>query len=157
LDNALNAGQRAMLSEYHIDKLPEALLASQKIPKFLPPKKFNLSKIAKDIKDFGIDSLKDDKHFEGLPLERDGKINPDFHKEIFLGNHELFESDIQHDETRRNKKLEEIFNDADANHDQQLSKDELLSYVLNNVNQHLREGKERNTQLFLLIDSNQDG
>jgi hypothetical protein len=46
---------------------------------------------------------------------------------------------------------------ADANRDQQLSKDELLSFVLNNVNQHLREGKERNTQLFLLIDSNQDG
>jgi hypothetical protein len=100
-----------MLAEYHIDKLPEALRISQKIPKFEPPKKFNLSKIAKDIKDFGIHSLKDDKHIEGVPLERDGKINPDFHKEIFLGNHELFEADIQHDESRRNKKLEEIFNE----------------------------------------------
>jgi len=46
---------------------------------------------------------------------------------------------------------------ADNNHDQQLSKDELLNYVLKNVNQHLREGKQRNTQLFILIDSNQDG
>ncbi len=46
---------------------------------------------------------------------------------------------------------------ADGVHDQQLSKDELLNYVLNNVNKHLREGKERNTQLFLLIDTNQDG
>ncbi len=42
-------------------------------------------------------SLKDDKHIEGLPLESDGKINPDFHKEIFWSNHELFQSDIQHD------------------------------------------------------------
>jgi hypothetical protein len=100
-----------MMSEYHIDKLPAALRASQIIPKFERPKKFNLSKIAKDLRDFGIHSLKDDKHIEALPLERDGKINPDFHKEIFLGNHELFESDIQHDEQRRNKKLEEIFNE----------------------------------------------
>ena len=110
LNDTLNAGQRAMLSEYHIDKLPAALRASQKIPKFEKPKKFNVSQIAKDLKDFGIDSLKDDKHLEGLPLERDGKINPDFHKEIFLGNHELFEADIQHDEKKRDKKLEEIFN-----------------------------------------------
>jgi hypothetical protein len=107
--NNLNPGQRAMLSEYHIDKLPAALRISQIIPKFEAPKKFNLSKIAKDLKAFGIHSLKDDKHIEALPLERDGKINPDFHKEIFLGNHELFESDIQHDEKKRNNKLEEIF------------------------------------------------
>ena len=109
-NSSLNAGQRAMLSEYHINKLPDALRLSQAIPKFEAPKKFNLSKIANDLKQLGIDSLKDEKHLEGLPLDRDGKINPDFHKEIFLGNHELFEDDIQHDENRRNKKLEEIFN-----------------------------------------------
>ncbi len=99
-----------MLSEYHIDKLPAALRISQIIPKFEPPRKFNLTKIAQDLKAFGIHSLKDDKHIEALPLERNGKINPDFHKEIFLGNHEVFEFDMQHDEQKRNKKLEEIFN-----------------------------------------------
>lgn len=46
---------------------------------------------------------------------------------------------------------------ADNDHNQQLSKDELLDYVLSNVNKHLKEAKEKNTQLFLLIDSNQDG
>ncbi|CAF4828587.1 unnamed protein product, partial [Rotaria socialis] len=97
-----------------------ALRISQIIPKFEAPRKFNLTKIAKDLKDFGIHSLKDDKHIEGLPLERNGQINPDFHKEIFLGNHELFESDIQSDENKRNKKLEEIFNEADLDHDQHL-------------------------------------
>ncbi|UJR07816.1 hypothetical protein I4U23_012099 [Adineta vaga] len=156
-NSTTNAGIRAMLSEYHIDKLPVALQISQKIPKFEKPRKFNISKIAQDLKEFGIHSLKDDKHIEALPLERDGKINPDFHKEIFLGNHELFEADIQHDEEKRNKKLEEIFNEADADHDQRLSKEELLNYVLKNIHQHLREAKERNSQLFLLIDSNQDG
>jgi len=46
---------------------------------------------------------------------------------------------------------------VDVDYDQQLSKDELLNYVLKNVNQHIKEAKDRNTQLFLLIDSNQDG
>ena len=70
----------------------------------------NLTQIAKDFKEFGINHLKDDQHLEGLPLDRHGKVNPHFHKEIFLGNHELFESEIQHDVRKRNKKLEEIFN-----------------------------------------------
>ncbi|CAF4066215.1 unnamed protein product, partial [Rotaria sp. Silwood1] len=156
-NSTLNAAQRAMLSEYKMDNLPAALRMSQIIPKFQPPKKFNLTQIAKDLHDFGIHSLKDDKHIEGLPLERDGMIDPDFHKEIFLGNHELFETDIQNDEKKRNKKLEEIFNEADVDHDQHVSKDELLNYVLRNVNKHIQEAKDRNSQLFLLIDSNQDG
>jgi len=75
------------------------------------PKDFNLTEIANDLKKFGINHLEDDKHFEGLPLDRNGKVNPDFHKEIFLGNHELFESDIQRDTQKRNRKLEEIFNE----------------------------------------------
>ena len=110
VETNLTAQQRAMLSEYKMNKLPEALRVSQELPKFVKPRKFNLTKIANDIKDFGIHSLKEDKHLEAVPLERDGQINPDFHKEIFLGNHELFEKDIQHDEIKRNKKLEEIFN-----------------------------------------------
>ena len=65
--------------------------------------------MANELKDFGIHSLKDEKHLEGVPLERDGAVNRDFHKEIFLGNHELFESDIRHNEQKRNSKLEEIF------------------------------------------------
>lgn len=84
-------------------KLPLAL------PKFELPKKFNLSKIVKSLKELSIGGLKEDKHLEGLPLDRQGKANPDFHKEIFLGNHELFEHEIQHDETKRNDKLKEIF------------------------------------------------
>ena len=98
-----------MLSEYKIDQLAPALRLSQVIPKFKKPKNFNLTQIEKELKDFGIHSLKDDKHLEGIPLERDGKVNVDFHKEIFLGNHEAFESEIDHDKTQRNDKLKEIF------------------------------------------------
>lgn len=46
---------------------------------------------------------------------------------------------------------------VDGNHDEGLTKDELLGYVLKNVEQHLGEAKERNSQLFLLIDTKQDG
>ena len=45
----------------------------------------------------------------------------------------------------------------DVDHNEKLTKEELLGYVLKNVNEHTREAKERNSQLFLLIDTNQDG
>ena len=102
----MNSHRKLPSPESHIDKIPVVPLM---IPKIAPPKNFNLSKIVKDLKDFGIHSLKDDQHLEGLPLDRHGKMNPEFHREIFLGNHELFETNIQHDEEKRNDKLEEIF------------------------------------------------
>ncbi len=52
--STLTTGQRTMLSEYHMDKLSAALLIPQIIPKFEALKKFNWTKIAKDLKDFGI-------------------------------------------------------------------------------------------------------
>ncbi|CAF1504989.1 unnamed protein product [Rotaria sp. Silwood1] len=156
-NSTLNLEQKVTNSKDHLDKSTSILSTSLIIPKIQIPENFNISQIEKNLKDFGIHSLKDDKHIEGLPLDRHGKVNPDFHKEIFLGNHELFEADIQRDEKKLHKKLEEIFRESDANHDERLSKDELLSHVLKNVQQHLTEAKERNSQLFLLIDTNQDG
>lgn len=79
------------------------------LPKIKIPKNYNLTDVAHNLKKFGIHSLKDDRHLEGHPLDRHGKANPEFHRELFLGNHELFESDIQNDERKRDKKLEEIF------------------------------------------------
>ncbi|CAF3821286.1 unnamed protein product [Rotaria sordida] len=156
-NSTLNLKEKVILSEYSKDKLTSDLSTSLIIPKFQIPKNFNPLQIAKNLKDFGIHSLKDDKHIEGLPLDRYGQVNPHFHKEIFLGNHELFESDIQRDEIKLHKKLEEIFEEADSNHDERLSKDELLNHALKNVQQHLKEAKDKNSQLFLLIDTNQDG
>ena len=46
---------------------------------------------------------------------------------------------------------------ADVDHDERLSKEEMLNYVLKNIHEHLREAKLRNAQLFLFIDSNEDG
>ena len=46
---------------------------------------------------------------------------------------------------------------ANTDGDQYLSQDELLYYVLKNVEMHLKEAKDKNSQLFILIDSNGDG
>ena len=46
---------------------------------------------------------------------------------------------------------------ANIDKNQGLTQTELLNYVLKNVQDHLREAKEKNSQLFLLIDTDQDG
>jgi Ca2+-binding EF-hand superfamily protein len=46
---------------------------------------------------------------------------------------------------------------VDADHNKYLSKEELFNYVLRNVQLHLKKAKDKNSQLFLLIDTNQNG
>jgi len=46
---------------------------------------------------------------------------------------------------------------ADEDHDQLLSKEELINYVFKNVQLHLKEAKEKNLQLFVILDTNQNG
>ena len=92
-------------------KFRVGLNASVELPELEAPKKLNISQVAKELKDFGIHSLKEEKHLEAVPLDRHGRANPHFHREIFLGNHELFENDIQRDEDKRNEKLKQIFSE----------------------------------------------
>ncbi|CAF4613714.1 unnamed protein product, partial [Didymodactylos carnosus] len=76
------------------------------------------------------------KHVEGSPLELNGHVNKDFHREIFLGNHELFENEIINNDDVRKTKLKEIFHNADTNNDKRLSKAELQDWVLKNIETH---------------------
>ena len=46
---------------------------------------------------------------------------------------------------------------VDADHDQGITQSELLDHVLKNVAQHLKEAKDRNSQLFVLIVSDLNG
>lgn len=71
--------------------------------------------MAAEIKSFGFAGLKEEKHIEAVPLDREGKINPEFHREIFLGNHENFETQIQNNEKKRKEKLTEIFHKFEEN------------------------------------------
>lgn len=45
----------------------------------------------------------------------------------------------------------------DLDHDDRLSNDEVVSYVLKNIQEHLQKAQDRNLQLFLLIDNNENG
>lgn len=85
------------------------------LPKFEEPKNFDVKKVAAEIKSFGFAGLKEEKHIEAVPLDREGKINPEFHREIFLGNHENFETQIQNNEKKRKEKLTEIFHKFEEN------------------------------------------
>ncbi|CAF1308966.1 unnamed protein product, partial [Didymodactylos carnosus] len=153
-----NQMQLQMMNEYHITQLSKDLLASQRsLPKFEMPKNFNVSQIESNLKRFGVNSLELDKHVEGLPLELDGKVNKDFHREIFLGNHELFENEMMNNEDVRKRKLTQIFRTADTDDDNKLSKKELQNWVLKNIETHTNEARDKNSRLFLLIDANKDG
>ena len=46
---------------------------------------------------------------------------------------------------------------ADIDHDERVTREELVSYLFKNVQDHLREAKDKNAQLFVLIDTNSDG
>lgn len=88
-----------------------SLRSTPVLPTIQLPNNFNLTEIAKNIKHFGIHSLKDDEHIKGLLLDKHGKMNADFHKEIFLGNHEILTSKDEHDQKILYKKLEAIFHE----------------------------------------------
>jgi hypothetical protein len=46
---------------------------------------------------------------------------------------------------------------ADQDHDERLSHNELLDHVFKNIQQHSNEAKDRNSQLFILIDTDKNG
>lgn len=51
-----------------------------------------LKDIRKD-ENLSLDKLKPVDHIDALKMEHDGHINKEYHKELFLGNHEQFEKD----------------------------------------------------------------
>lgn len=50
-------------------------------------------KIPDGVKKLPVDKLRPVDHLDAVKMEQDGHINKDFHKEMFLGNHEEFEND----------------------------------------------------------------
>ena len=50
-------------------------------------------KIPDGVKKLPVEKLRPVDHMDAVKMEQDGHINKDFHKEMFLGNHEEFEND----------------------------------------------------------------
>ncbi len=46
---------------------------------------------------------------------------------------------------------------ADQDHDERLSHNELLDHIFKNIQQHSNEARDRNSQLFILIDTDKNG
>ncbi|XP_077998649.1 45 kDa calcium-binding protein-like [Glandiceps talaboti] len=94
-------------------------------------------------------------HIEGVKLERDGHLNKEFRKEVFLGNeHEDFENLPRKEGEKR---LSDIFLQVDGNGDKQLSLLELTDWISMKTEEHYAEAKEENTKTFPMFDPNKDG
>ncbi|CAD5212149.1 unnamed protein product [Bursaphelenchus okinawaensis] len=106
------------------------------------------------VKRHGNDSVKSNRpeHLKGVPLERDGDLNKDIRKEMFLKEGE------DHNDNMSTKDLIEImFRLADTDKDGRLSHDELFKKVKKNIRYHLDEGKREANKLFQQVDKNADG
>lgn len=93
-------------------------------------------------------------HVDAVKFEKDGHINKDFHKEVFLGNHEEIDDEpIQIAEA----KLVDIFHKIDKDSDGYLNEGELDSWILDKINEHMNEAMEENTAIFKHLDPDGDG
>ncbi|XP_070561049.1 45 kDa calcium-binding protein-like [Ptychodera flava] len=94
-------------------------------------------------------------HIEGVKLERDGHLNKEFNKEVFLGNEHKDFDDISRDEG--NQRLKDIFAQADTNANNQLSLLELTEWISQKTREHYEEAKEESEKIFPRFDPNKDG
>uniref|UniRef100_A0A915D573 EF-hand domain-containing protein n=1 Tax=Ditylenchus dipsaci TaxID=166011 RepID=A0A915D573_9BILA len=98
-------------------------------------------------------------HLEGVPLERDGKLNKDFRREVLLGE----DTSGHHEKSPEQEKkqletlVKHMFSRADVNKDGKLSEEELKNQILVNTNHHLDEAKKESSEVFQTVDGNGDG
>ena len=95
-------------------------------------------------------------HLAGVHMNRDGGINQEYNKEVFLGPKEdhVF-ANRKHDDQAR--KLREIFTWVDSNHDGHINPSELSEWVLQKTKEHFDEAQRNNEQRFIASDINGDG
>lgn len=89
-------------------------------------------------------------HMEGVRIERDGDINKNFRKEIFIGEGE-FERRKEEDPKEL---LEDIFVRADTNNDSFLVHSELSHWIEAKIHQHINQAHAENYILFASVDVN---
>ncbi|XP_064461337.1 45 kDa calcium-binding protein-like [Ornithodoros turicata] len=97
--------------------------------------------------------IKPPDHLEGLPMERDGKLNKQYRNEVFLGTKA---SEVNHgdkDETL----LREVFRKVDTNNDGYMSTLELQRWIAEKVKEHYSRAVQDNFWIFSALDKNHDG
>ncbi|XP_046381232.2 45 kDa calcium-binding protein-like [Haliotis rufescens] len=111
-----------------------------------------LKDIRKD-ENLSLDKLKPVDHIDALKMEHDGHINKEYHKELFLGNHEQFEKDGE-DSTA---KLLDIFFRVDSDKDGHLSEAEMEAWIMQKMDEHFDEALQENEEIFKHLDPDGNG
>lgn len=111
-------------------------------------------KIPEGVEKLSVDKLRPVDHMDAVRMEQDGHINKDFHKEMFLGNHEEFEKD--HYEEAESK-LKDIVYKVDSDKDGKLSIAELEAWVNEKMEEHFSEATQENQEIFKHLDPDNNG
>uniref|UniRef100_A0A2C9JU23 EF-hand domain-containing protein n=1 Tax=Biomphalaria glabrata TaxID=6526 RepID=A0A2C9JU23_BIOGL len=104
----------------------------------------------KKLKKLSIDKLIPADHLDIVKMERDGHVNRDYHKEMFLGGlHDEFKAEAVDQATVR---LQEIVARADLDGDGFLSSSEMEKWILAKMNEHFEAAKKENDMIFEHLD-----
>lgn len=97
--------------------------------------------------------IKPPEHLEGLPMERDGKLNANYRKEVLLGTQASKDTSQDKDETL----LREVFKKVDVNNDGYMSTIELQKWIAEKVKEHYSQAVRDNFWIFTALDKNHNG
>ncbi|XP_070207360.1 45 kDa calcium-binding protein-like [Littorina saxatilis] len=111
-------------------------------------------KIPDGVQKLPVEKLRPVDHMDVVKLEHDGDINKEFHKEMFLGNHEEFEND-RYEEAE--SKLKDIVFKVDGDQDGKLSVAELEGWVMSKMEEHFDEALKENEEIFKHLDPDNNG
>ncbi|ESO99275.1 hypothetical protein LOTGIDRAFT_113682 [Lottia gigantea] len=100
-----------------------------------------------------LDKLKPQDHIDALKMEHDGHINKEYHKELFLGDHEEIESDSK----SADAKMKDIFKKVDLDTDGSLSELEMEDWIKQKMQEHFDEAITENEQIFKHLDPDGNG
>ncbi|XP_078490404.1 45 kDa calcium-binding protein-like [Ciona intestinalis] len=97
------------------------------------------------------------KHLDAMKFGRDGNLNSNYHKEVFLGEEvKKFENGDYELKEQKNQ-LIKMFKLIDENGDGTLDEAELSKWVLHKTKEHFSEAKQENEQKFKELDTDNDG
>lgn len=94
--------------------------------------------------------IKPPDHLEGLPMQRNGNLNPQYRKEVLLGTES---SKQEGDESL----LRTVFAKVDINHDRHVTISELENWIAAKVKEHYTQAVRDNFWIFSALDKNHDG
>lgn len=111
-------------------------------------------KVPDNIPKLPVEKLRPVDHMDAIKMEQDGHMNRDFHKEMFLGDHEEFEND-RYDEAE--SKLKDIFFKVDSDRDGRLSIPEMEAWVETKMEEHFAAAADENEEIFKHLDPDGNG